>query len=188
MLFLSGETQTIKEMRVARQQNKREKLLKKMETLEEKDTQKRAREGRVCEERRGKEEEERDSQENEGEEERESQQKEKVERDCHEKEIRVLRIKVRPWRGRQRSESEEEADSEESEEETDSEESEGENEEDEEKKGKIEEQEAAEGALTPQKGVIATIITWFREQQRRKIVKAIAKTYKKERFIKAAGK
>ncbi len=94
---------------------------------------------------------------------------------------------MRPWRGCQRSESEEEADSEESEEETDSEESEeetdseeseGENEEDEEKKGKIEEQEAAEGALTPQKGVIATIITWFREQQRRKIVKAIARSEK----------
>ncbi len=54
-LFLSEGDSVVKEINVWRQQRKRKKLQKNLEKLESKDTPTRSREGRVSEERQGKE-------------------------------------------------------------------------------------------------------------------------------------
>ncbi len=51
-----------------------------------------------------------------------------------------------------------------------------------------EEQEEAGNELTPKKGVISNVKTWYRDQQRKKIAKAVSKTYEKERTIQLGCK
>ncbi len=91
---------------------------------------------------------------------------------------------MRPQTDSQDSEDEEGSDSQDSESEEERESQESESEEDEEKKGKTSEQEEAGGTKSaPQKGVISGMKTWCTEKQKKKIAKAIAKTYEKERII-----